>query len=261
MNSIKLMVCPHDTAKNPENWYNVAQYLTQNITSSVLFEKSIDFPDFHEKLTSSGLIYANPQDSLRLIKEHAYIPIARPSNLSDEIIFIAKTGLETPKVDDLANKTVISVDSMMVTKVGLKCLLDHNISPSHIDSKPSWMAVVKSIFRGEADYAMVYKDFYEGLNGLSRSGLQKIGETSDGTIHHNLLISPALAESTDLIQRCLTQMHEHSERSQELLSALNIEKFIPISEDEILKFEALYQYETQANITVEPATSKTECCH
>lgn len=261
MSIIKLMVCPHDTAKNPENWYNVAQYLTQNIASSVLFEKSIDFPDFHEKLISSGLVYANPQDSLRLIKEHGYIPLARPSNLSDEIIFVAKKSLETPKMEDLANKVITSVDSMMVTKVGLKCLLDHNISPLNIDSKPSWMAVVKSIFRGEADYAMVYKDFYEGLNNLSRSGLQKIGETSDGTIHHNILISPALAESTDLIQQCLTQMHEHSERSQNLLSALNIEKFIPVSKDEILKFEALYTYDTQASTNIEQAALETACCH
>ena len=262
MNNFKLMVCPHDTAKNPENWYNFAQYLTQTLSSSVLFEKSIDFPDFHSNLISSGLVYANPQDSLRLIKEHGYIPVARPSNLSDEIIFVATKSLENPKVADIANNNVTSVDSMMVTKVGLKCLLDHDITPSNIDSKESWMAVVKSIFRGETDYAMVYKDFYEGLNSLSRSGLQKIGETTDGTIHHNLLVSQELAEFSDQIQQCLIQMHEASERSQEILAALNIQKLVAVSKDEILNFEALHAYKTQADSTTgQPAIEELEeCC-
>lgn len=239
MEHIKLMVCPHDTAKNPENWFNFALYLTQTINKSVMFEKSLDFPDFHDQLTTSGLIYANPQDSVKLIKQHGYTPVVRPSNLSDEIVFIANKNIDSPKVTDLSNKTVTSVNSMMVTKVGIKCLLENNINPSSIDSKESWMAVVKSIFRNESDYAMLYKDFYQGLNNLSKSGLQKIGETTDGTIHHNLLVSPDLKDSIDNIKTCLIQMHEHEDKSRQILAGLNVDKFIEISEEEILKFETL----------------------
>ena len=255
MSNIKLMVCPHDTAKNPENWYNFAQYLAQQITSSVFFEKSIDFPDFHGKLTDGGLIYANPQDSVRLIQDHNYLPVARPSNLSDEIIFIANKAINSPQIADLADQAVISVESMMVTKVGLKYLLDQGITPSRIDSKESWMAVIKSIFRGESNYAMVYKHFYEGLNGLSKSGLQKIGRTSAGTIHHNLLVSPKLAESVVNIQQCLLQMHESSDRSREILASLNIEKLVTIDKDEILKFEALHKYSIKDDLPLRQAAS------
>jgi len=258
MNHIKLMVCPHDTAKNPENWFNFALYLSKTIKSSFLFEKSLDFLDFHQQLTSSGIIYANPQDSVKLIKEHGYIPVARPSNLSDEIIFVANKKLNTPKVTDIKDKTVVSVDSMMVTKVGIKCLHENNINPAKIESKESWMAVVKSIFRNEADYAMIYKDFYEGLNGLTKSGIQKIGETSDGTIHHNLLVSPQLADTADLIQSCLVQMHENSEKSREILAALHIEKLVEVSKDEILKFEALEAFKL-ANVT-DQETASCSCC-
>lgn len=246
MTMIKLMVCPHDTAKNPENWYNFSQYLTQTIASSVLFEKSIDFPDFHEKLTTGGLVYANPQDSVKLINEHGYLPIARPSNLSDEIVFVSNKDITEPLLSQLANKPVTSVNSMMVTKVGLKYLHDQNIIPSQIDSKESWMAVVKSIFRSESDYAMIYKDFFEGLNKLSQSGLQKIGETTDGTIHHNLLVSPELAESADLIQQCLTQMHDTNDKSKGILASLNIHQFIVVSKEEILAFEALNHFDDNA---------------
>jgi len=255
MTQIKLMVCPHDTAKNPESWFNFAYYLTQTLKKSFLFEKSLDFPDFHQQLTSSGIVYANPQDSVKLIKEHGYLPVARPSNLSDEIIFIANKKFDAPKVTDLTDKTVASVDSMMVTKVGIKCLLENNINPANIEPKESWMAVVKSIFRNETDYAMIYKDFYEGLNNLSKSGLQKIGETTDGTIHHNLLVSPQFADVVDIIQNCLVQMHENSEKSREVLAALNIEKLVAVSKDEILKFESLEEFKL-ANV----ADKETASC-
>ena len=246
MNHFKLMVCPHDTAKNTENWFNFSQYLSQTVSSSFLFQKSIDFPDFHDNLMSGGLIYANPQDSLKLIREHAYIPVTRPSNLSDEIVFIAANSLEAAKIDDLSGKQLSSVESMMVTNVGLKSLSDLDIRPSGIDSKASWMAVVKSIFRNEADYAMVYKDFYEGLNRLSKSGLQKIAETYDGSIHHNFLISEELADSAEKIRQCLTQMHEN-EKGKALLKALKMEKLVTVSREEILKFEALDSYKLDSH--------------
>jgi len=111
MDNIKFLVCPHDTASNPDKWYHFAQYLTQEISSSVHFEQSMDFPDFHQQLKSGGLIYANPQDSLKLINEHQYTPIARSSNLFDEIVFVANKTVEAPLISDLSAADIISVNA------------------------------------------------------------------------------------------------------------------------------------------------------
>ena len=240
MTTIKLMVCPHDTAKNPENWYKLALYLTKNVGSSVIFKQSIDFPDFHQQLMNGELIYANPQDSVQLIKEHGYLPIARPSNLSDEIVFVANKNFSNPKMTDLTGSTISSVSSMMVTKIGMIHLQKNDIRPAKINSKKSWMAVVKSIFRCEVDYAMIYKDFYDSLTEMSKSGLQKIGETKNGEIHHNVLISPELKDSAQAVQTCLLNMHKNNNYGQEVLTALNIKTFIGVNSDEILKFENLH---------------------
>jgi len=239
MDNIKFMVCPHDTANNPDKWYHFAQYLTQSLTNSIQFEKSLDFPDFHGQLTTGGLIYANPQDSLRLIKEYGYIPIARSSNLFDEIVFIANTSIENPQIRDLADNDVITVNSMLVTRVGVKHLFDQDIKPASLKPAESWMAVVKAIFRNEVKYAFVYKDFYEGLNGLSKSGVQKITETYDGTIHHSLLVSPELENIADKLQLCLVEMHQHGEREEGILKSLGIDQFMAVSKQDILEFETL----------------------
>ena len=239
MDNIKFMVCPHDTASNPDKWYHFAQYLTQSLTNSIQFEKSMDFPDFHEQLTTGGLIYANPQDSLRLIKEHGYTPIARSSNLFDEIVFIANTTIENPQISDLVDNDVITVNSMLVTRVGIKYLFDQDIKPASLKPAASWMAVVKAIFRSEEKYAFVYKDFYEGLNTLSKSGLQKIAETYDGTIHHSLLVSPKLESLADRLQLCLVEMHQQGERAEGILNSLGIDQFMAVSKENILEFETL----------------------
>ncbi len=239
MDHIKFMVCPHDTASNPDKWYHFAQYLTQSLTNSIQFEKSMDFPDFHEQLTSGGLIYANPQDSLRLIKEHGYTPVVRSSNLFDEIVFVANSSLENPQINDLAGADVMSVNSMLVSRVGIKFLFDQDIKPASLKPAASWMAVVKAIFRNEEKYAFIYKDFYEGLNGLSKSGLQKIAETYDGTIHHSLLVSPELESFADRLQLCLVEMHDQGERAEGILKSLGIDQFMAVSKDDILAFEEL----------------------
>jgi len=52
MDSIKFLVCPHDTASNPDKWYHFAQYLTQEISNSII----VNFLTFL-MLTSLTLIH------------------------------------------------------------------------------------------------------------------------------------------------------------------------------------------------------------
>jgi hypothetical protein len=173
------------------------------------------------------------------MNEHNYIPVARSSNLFDEIVFVANKNVENPQISDLNNSNVISVNSMLVTRVGIKYLLDKDMTPSFIKPAASWMAVVKSIFRSEEKYGFIYKDFYEGLNSLSKSGLQKIAETQDGTIHHNLLVSPKLKAVVMKLQQCLIEMNDQGEREKDILESLGIDQFIAVTEKDILNFETL----------------------
>lgn len=239
MSDLKFMVCPHDTASNPDKWFQLAQYLSKHLSAAVKFSQSIDFAEYHQQLTEGALIYANPQDSLRLIKEHDYIPIARSSNLFDEIVFIASLGIDAPTMNDLLNSEINSVNSMMVTRVGVKHLLDNELAPKAIRSQASWMAVVKSIYRDEGEFGMVYKDFYDGLNSLTKKGFTTLEQTQDGTIYHSVLVSSDFKEVASDIQSCLVEMSEKDERAKEILQELGIDKFITVNSDDILQFEEL----------------------
>ncbi|MCK5917529.1 MAG: PhnD/SsuA/transferrin family substrate-binding protein [Cocleimonas sp.] len=211
-----------------------AQFLTQRIQNSIKFEQSLDFIDFHEKLNSGGLIYANPQDSLKLIKTNGYIPIARPVNLFDEIVFLTSNNIKNPTLQDFAGSTVISVTSMMVTQVGINYLERQHIKPLEVLSRSSWMTVVRHIYRGENDFGLVYKDFYDGLTNLSKRNLQKVGETQDASIHHNFLIAPELQTMTDTIKHYLLNMKDDSPQGEEILNNLGIQKLVSVSKNDIL---------------------------
>lgn len=239
MNHIKFMVCPHDTANNPDKWYQLAQYLSKLLSAGIQFHISLDFPEYHQNLTQGGLIYANPQDSLRLIKEYDYTPVARSSNLFDEIVFIASLAVNNPCLQDMQADQIISVNSMMVTRVGIKHLIDREILPVRILPRTTWMAVVKAIYREEFKFGMVYKDFYEGLNSLTKRGFITLDQTRGGTIFHSLLVSSKYKEMAEDIQLCLVAMENQNERAQKVLQELSIERFIPVSRKDILQFESL----------------------
>jgi phosphonate transport system substrate-binding protein len=233
------MVCPHDTASNPDKWFQLAQYLSKQLSKGVQFSQSIDFAEYHQKLTEGALIYANPQDSLKLIKEHGYIPIVRPSNIFDEIVFIAGLQNDNPSLEDINGDEVISVNSMMVTRVGIAYLFENNISPSIVYSQSSWMAVVKNIFREKYKFGMVYKDFYDGLNKLTKKGFTTLGQTSDGTVHHSILIASEFKDMVQEIQTCLVNMFENNDRGQKILHELGFDRFVAINVDNVIKFETL----------------------
>ncbi len=227
MKKYNFMVCPHDTARKPERWYLFAQLLGKKLGSVVSFEPCLDFKEFHEKLTTSDIIYANPQDSLRLYRDENYIPLAHADNLYDEVVFIANTGLNKPSLQAMNANNVVSVRSMMPTCLAIEHLDEANIRPSTVENRDSWMAVIKAVYKGDVPFGFVYKDFYEGLNSLTRSSFDVIGGTDDKKIFHMFMLSPEHAELTGNITDALLNLHLDSQ-ADAVLGELNMHQFLKV---------------------------------
>jgi ABC-type molybdate transport system substrate-binding protein len=237
------MVCPHDTAGDPIKWFQFAQYLTRYCESSTKYYKCLDFTEFHQKMSQADIVYANPQDSLELLEKYDYIPLVHSINLYDEIVFIADNNIKSGSLSLLNDSECLSCNGMMVTRIGIKALLEQNIRPKRIFSKDNWMAVVKSVSQGEKPYGFVYKDFYDGLNKLSKSLVTKIAETSQQSIFHSIFIKAELADKSDKLIKLLSEAHL-DEKGRDTLKGVNIEKFIPVSRAEILSFKTLLNLES-----------------
>ncbi len=238
MESMNMMVCPHDTAGDPIKWFQFAQYLTKYCKTSTKYYKCLDFVEFHQKMSTADIVYANPQDSLELLQKFDYIPLVHSTNLYDEIVFIANNDVDSSSLEVLNDSECLSCNGMMVTRVGIKGLMEKDIKPSKIYSKDNWMAVVKAVSQGEKPYGFVYKDFYDGLNKLSKSLVTNIGETEEHSIFHSVFIKKEHADKAKPLTDILLEAHTKVKGS-DTLKAVNIEKFIKVTKEEVLAFNEL----------------------
>jgi ABC-type molybdate transport system substrate-binding protein len=238
------MVCPHDTAGDPIKWFQFAQYLTKYCKTSTKYYKCLDFVEFHQKMSEADIVYANPQDSLELLEKFNYIPLVHSTNLYDEIVFIANNGTKNDSLADINDKDCFSCNGMMVTRIGIKGLIEKGHKPKRIYSKDNWMAVVKAVSQGEKDYGFVYKDFYDGLNKLSKSLVTNIGETNERSIFHSVFIKAEHSDKGEAITKILTDAH-NTDKGRLTLKDVNIDKFIPVTKEEILNFKSLLGLESE----------------
>jgi ABC-type phosphate/phosphonate transport system substrate-binding protein len=231
MQHLTMMVCPHDTAKNPERWFLFAQYLSQRTGHSVHFEQSLDFAEFQAKMTQADLVYANPQHALKLLDTESYLPLARAGNLFDEAVLVTCAECEAAAAD-FHQASVATVPSMLVTQVALKSLARSGIAPQELRPAANWMGVVQAIYKGEARFGILYKDFYEGMSNLSRKQVRVVSETAERSVYHCFMLAPRHADRVDALREVLLDMAE-DERGAVILRDLHMDRLVRVQSDEL----------------------------
>lgn len=232
MDSFKLMVCPHDTAQNPERWYFFTQYFSNVLKIPVCFENYLDFAEFHQHLSEADIIYANPQDSINLIKNMGFVPLVRPDKKFDEVVFIASTDIDTPNLFSLQGTRVASVARLLPTKIALYILNKHAIKPKEILDCNSWLGAVNSIIKGETNFAFLYKDTYEALSAYSKEMINAFFISEERLAFHCLNISPRLLDQQAQLVNALTTI-DTDEAGREVLKKLALERWLAVNRQEI----------------------------
>jgi phosphonate transport system substrate-binding protein len=236
MANLNLMVCPHDTAKEPDRWFRLVQYLVQKLGSEVLFEISLDFQDFHENLHKADIVYANPTDALNLMTNQNYTLLVKPAGTSDEVVFVANTEVPNPTLESFGGVEFAAVKGLMPTSIALHMLHERSIVPAGIRHKESWQAVISAIWNGEAQYGIIYKDTYDGLSEQGKGMVQAFATSDEKIAFHMLTIAPSLAERKAEIEQLLTGMHS-DEKGQQVLSELHIAQWQPVTTEEIARMQ------------------------
>lgn len=234
--TLNLMVCPHDTANNPDRWYMFVQYLAQKLDDHINFEISLDFADFHDHMNNADILYANPTDSVTLIDTKGFAALVRPSNKFDEVVFVANEEVASPTLQSLDGAQIASVKSLLPTKIALHILDEAGIKPAEILDNDSWTSVISSIWRGEATYGIIYKDTYDELSEQGK-GMVNVFSTSDEKIaFHNVVVgNNGLAKKAD-IEGALLAMHS-DDKGKEVLTALGIDQWLATTPDDIAKIQ------------------------
>ncbi|MEE9319018.1 MAG: PhnD/SsuA/transferrin family substrate-binding protein [Granulosicoccus sp.] len=238
MNKLRFLVCPHDAAGNPERWYLFAQLLSRETDNQLTYEPCLDFREFHEKLSLADIVYANPQDSLKLFKNDSYIPLVRPADVYDEVVIISNSALGEKSLEDISGHAIASVTSMMPTYLAVEYINSMSVYPADVENRDSWMSVVKAVYQGDVDFGFLYKDFHDGLNSLTRSTYNVIDVTNEERIHHMFMLNPRHRDQVDSITEVLLSLHERS-GAVEVMNELNMKQFLPVESTTMELLEAL----------------------
>lgn len=241
MSKITLMVCPHDTATGPEGWYRLAQYLHQHVAVEVHFELALDFEDFHQQIEKADLVYVNPTDLVPLIDTRGFVPLVRPLDEYDEMMFVANLDIANPDLASLEGQAIATVHHLLPTNIALYLLHHQSITPATLIHHESWLSVIRSVWQNEVGYGIIYKDTYDELSEQGKAMTHAFFTSDEKMAFHSMAISPAIQQYQSQIVDVLLAM-DHDATGQDVLAGMpRIDKWLPVTADELAAMRHLIE--------------------
>jgi hypothetical protein len=238
MKDLNMMVCPHDTARNPEGWHRIVKYLAARLDTQIHLIRSLDFAEFRQGMASSDLVYSNSTDSLSLFDSGGFRPLVHPANSYDEALLIAGPEGDLPAIEAIHGATVATVTQLPPTRLALKMLRERGIFPSGLTHRDSWLSVVRSVWNGEVPFGILYRDAYDALSLSGREMIRVLETTNDRSDFHMLCAGPAICDAMVQLTDVLTAMCADQE-GKAMLAGLHISKWIPVTDDDLTRLRAL----------------------
>jgi hypothetical protein len=238
MDTLSMAVCPHDTVRNSEGWYRLVQYLAQHMGLDVHYALSLDFADFHSRYREADLVYANPSDSLRLIDQHGFTPLVRPTDTFDEALLVTGPDSTTLDLQAIAGAQVATVEGLLPTRLAMRLLQAKGIAPGGLVGRDSWLSVVRAVWSGEAPFGILYRDAYEELSPQGKAMVQVMETTSERCAFHVLCGAPRIGGHAGAIADALVAMAGDA-AGKDVLADMQLVGWRPVSADELGTMRAL----------------------
>jgi phosphonate transport system substrate-binding protein len=204
-------VSPDFNAKYLPGWFVVNTWLQRQLDEGIHLETFDDFDSLHAALRSDSidLIYANPFDAARLVRDHGFLAVARPHQRPDEAVVAVRADSAVRSVDDLLPGTRIATTDN--PDVHMMCMI--MIEPADLDAgnvfqqqRPSYVLVAKSLLSGEADVGFFLAETFDELSATVRNDLRVLVRSQIQVVSHVLLVHPRIANRIGPLRECLLSM-------------------------------------------------------
>lgn len=232
MSKLKLLVAPADTANNSERWYEFVVYLSRTLEQTIGLDTAFDMADFRSRMHQADIVFAPPTEAVLLTNKAAYIPVCRPENQSEEVVFAAHAESGATSLKGVQGAEVISCGNNVTTRLGLTLLAKKGIKPGSITGKNSWMHVLKALQSNPEAYAFFSKNFFDELNPLSRGNLSVLGSSKLNRAYAQMLVKPTHRALADKLSMVLLSMQE-CDKGAQVLEKLGISGWNESSNDDV----------------------------
>lgn len=201
-----------------------------------LFPVVNDFSELAKVIDADSidLIYANPCDVEKLVREKLFTPIAKPVGSHDEAVIITNSDNPVSHIEALKSGIKVAMtDVPNVNTIGMIMLEPADITASDIETIPcsNYITVAKKVINGEADIGFLLADAYGEFSNLVKNQVKPIITSKIHVLHHALLAGPNFSEKKALLQESILDMHNHKSGS-DILKSLELEKWDLMDLDE-----------------------------
>jgi phosphonate transport system substrate-binding protein len=183
----------------------------------------------------NDIVYVNPFDAVRLVRDKGFVPIAKVEGRLDEAVIVVKaeSPLETMeafepnlKLAMTENPDVNMISMMLLEAVDLN---NGNIQKTTYDS---YIIMVKNLLKGEVEAGIFLEKAYDELSAGVKKQLKIVLRSDLEELYHSFLIGPELADRQAEIQSLLVSMGDNP-IGKGVLGALGFKSWCKIENEEM----------------------------
>ena len=217
-------------------WFIFNTWLQKQLSQSVHLELYQSFAEQDKALQDKkvDLIYANPYDISRLVRDEGFVPVAKPKAKPDEAVVATRADGSIDCLEDVpANLRIAQTNAPDVNTIGMILLEPADLLMDDIDIKQyaNYTTVAKSLINDDADVGFFLAEAFNEFSGLVKKKLKPIISSNIYLIHHALLVGPELLNYEADLRGILCDMHL-DDKGKKILADLEISQFEPMDTEE-----------------------------
>ena len=209
--SYNLAVSPDFKPDRISGWFIFNTWLQHQLDTAIHFETHQSFDEQLQAIADKkvDIIYANPYDIARLVRDEGFIPVAKPHAKPDEAIVVSAAEGDINTLQDLNPAVNIAqTHARDVNNIGMILLEAADISPESAQfvECDNYISVAKMLISGKADVGFMLAEAFSELSPLVAKQLQPLISSHIHLIHHAILLGPQLAEQRDTLAAFLIEI-------------------------------------------------------
>lgn len=217
-------------------WYIFNTWLQKSLGEEIHLELVNDFAEL-EKLIDNDkvdLIYSNPFDMTKLIREKSFLPVTKPVGKVDEAVIIIKSDTDIINVESLQAGLKVSVtDAPDVNMIGTIMLESADIYPDDIKlvQCSNHITVAKNVINGTSQIGFILAEAYDELSSLVKKQIKPLIRSNIDLLHHTFLVGPKFSDKHQQLLDAMISLN-NDDRGLSLLESLELDRWLAMDNEE-----------------------------
>lgn len=237
---LNLMVVPDYLPDQFSTWYLLNNYLQKSCNQNISLMMPATFTEVAKKQEEQpvGMLYVNPFDAGKYVREQDYLPVVRPKNRFNEVVIVCAADSPLKAIEDLHGDVRLALShNQDANFIGMRLLEPAGLSEQQlkIEYKDNSLIVTSALIRDQADIGVIQADVFASFNPVTQKQIRVLLKSKINELSHVWLMHSSLADQLESIRAPLIDMINH-EDAQKILKGLGLPNGFEALDQETMEF-------------------------